>query len=78
MVGERWGVEIFAAMPVKHEVTSRDIGKIAEFKQLPPAISLQYSPADRSEHCSRHIAATRYHLGAVTRLIRFSSGLAKL
>lgn len=42
MATERWGTEVFAALPVSHDIASRDTGKVAEFKQLPSTVSLQY------------------------------------
>lgn len=42
MATERWGMEIFAALPVTHDVTLRDTGEVAEVRQLPATMSLQY------------------------------------
>ena len=42
MATERWGMEVFAALPVTHDVTSPDTGKVAEVRQLPLTVSLQH------------------------------------
>lgn len=42
MATRRWGMEVFAALPATHDVTLRDTGKIAEVRQLPATMSLQY------------------------------------
>ena len=42
MATERWGLEVFTALPVSHDVTSPETGKVAQFKQVPSTVSLQY------------------------------------
>jgi outer membrane protein len=42
MATGHWGMEVFAALPASHDVTLRDTGKVAELKQLPSTVSLQY------------------------------------
>jgi outer membrane protein len=42
MATKRWGVEVFTALPVSHDVTSPETGKVAQFKQVPSTVSLQY------------------------------------
>lgn len=37
-----WGVELLAAMPFAHDINVNGGGKVAETKQLPPTLSLQY------------------------------------
>lgn len=37
-----WGVELLAAMPFGHDINLNGGGKVAETKQLPPTLSLQY------------------------------------
>ena len=37
-----WGVELLAAMPFAHDINLNGGGKVAETKQLPPTLSLQY------------------------------------
>lgn len=36
------GIEVIAAAPFKHDIALVGIGKVAETKQLPPTVSLQY------------------------------------
>jgi outer membrane protein len=49
LFSEKWAIDVLAAMPFKHDIdATMDIGggpetvKIAETKQLPPTISIQY------------------------------------
>jgi outer membrane protein len=42
MIDERWGVEILAALPFRHDINLNGGGKVAEVKHLPPTVSLQY------------------------------------
>ena len=43
MLSDKIGIELLAATPFKHDVTSNG-SKIGETKQLPPTLSLQYYP----------------------------------
>lgn len=46
MLRDRWGLELLAATPFKHEISGSEsiesLGKLAETKQLPPTLTLQY------------------------------------
>jgi outer membrane protein len=57
MLAERWGTEVFAATPVTHDVTLRGTGKVAEFKQLPSTLSLQYHFLDPNGRIRGYIGA---------------------
>lgn len=57
MATERWGMEVFAALPVTHDVTLRDTGKVAEVKQLPSTMSLQYHFFDPNGRIRGYIGA---------------------
>ncbi len=57
MATERWGMEVFAALPVKHDVTLRDTGKVAEVRQLPATMSLQYHFFDPNGRIRGYIGA---------------------
>jgi outer membrane protein len=37
-----WGVEVLAALPFDHDINLNGGGKVAETKQLPPTLSVQY------------------------------------
>jgi outer membrane protein len=39
---DNWGIEVLAALPFEHDISLKGLGKVAEAKQLPPVISLQY------------------------------------
>jgi outer membrane protein len=41
-VADNIGVEVLAALPFKHEISIKGVGKVGETKQLPPVVSLQY------------------------------------
>lgn len=57
MATERWGMEVFAALPVTHDVFLRDTGKVAEFEQLPATLSLQYHFLDPNGRIRGYIGA---------------------
>lgn len=57
MATERWGVEVFAALPVIHDITLLDTGKVAEVKQLPATGSLQYHFFDPNGRIRGYIGA---------------------
>jgi outer membrane protein len=42
MVDEHWGVEVLAALPFQHDIRLNTGGKVADVKQLPPTLSVQY------------------------------------
>lgn len=39
---DNWGIEVLAALPFKHEISIKGVGKVGETKQLPPVITVQY------------------------------------
>lgn len=41
-LADNLGLEIIAALPFKHEIALQGLGTVAETKQLPPTVSLQY------------------------------------
>ncbi len=45
MLSDKVGIELLAATPFKHDITSNG-NKIGSTKQLPPTLSLQYYPMD--------------------------------
>ena len=57
MATERWGMEVFAALPAKHDVTLRDTGKVAEIRQLPATMSLQYHFLDPNGRIRGYVGA---------------------
>jgi outer membrane protein len=42
MFAPNWGVEVLAALPFEHDINLNGGGKVAQTKQLPPTVSLQY------------------------------------
>jgi outer membrane protein len=42
MIDDHWAVELLAALPFEHDIALNDGGKVADVKQLPPTLSLQY------------------------------------
>lgn len=42
MITDNWGVELLAATPFSHRVSTRDLGEIAKVKHLPPTLMGQY------------------------------------
>ena len=48
-VADNVGVEVLGALPFKHEISLKGLGKVAETKQLPPVVSLQYHFANDSK-----------------------------
>ncbi|QNH15830.1 OmpW family protein [Xanthomonas sp. GW] len=36
------GIEVLAALPFKHDIVVKGVGKVGSTKQLPPVVSLQY------------------------------------
>jgi len=42
MVNPNIGVELLGAWPFKHDISISGLGKVAETKQLPPTVSVQY------------------------------------
>ncbi|MGR6421925.1 outer membrane protein OmpW [Aeromonas veronii] len=42
MITDNWGVELLAATPFSHRVSTRDLGEIAKVKHLPPTLMAQY------------------------------------
>jgi outer membrane protein len=42
MFAPRWGVELLAGLPFKHDINLNGGGQVAETKHLPPTLSLQY------------------------------------
>lgn len=50
MLDDHWGVELLLATPFSHSVGVKGAGlggKLADIKQLPPTLSLQYYPLDK-------------------------------
>ena len=41
-VRDNLGIEVLAALPFKHEIAVKGVGKVGETKHLPPTVSLQY------------------------------------
>ncbi|MBE2295433.1 MAG: OmpW family protein [Phycisphaerales bacterium] len=42
MINPNIGVELLGAFPFKHDIKATGLGKVAETKQLPPTVSVQY------------------------------------
>lgn len=42
MLTDNWGVELLAATPFSHSVSTRDLGEVAKIKHLPPTLMGQY------------------------------------
>lgn len=43
LLSDNWGVDVLAALPFSHDITlNSDGSRVAETKQLPPTVSLQY------------------------------------
>jgi outer membrane protein len=55
MASERWGMEVFAALPASHDVTLRDTGKVAELDLLPATVSVQYHFFDPNGRIRAHV-----------------------
>jgi outer membrane protein len=41
-VRDNVGIEVLGALPFKHEIAVKGVGKVGETKHLPPTVSLQY------------------------------------
>lgn len=41
LVTPRWGVELFAAAPVEHDLRARDAGDVGRVRELPSVLSIQ-------------------------------------
>ena len=41
-IADNLGIEVLAALPFKHEIAVKGVGKVGETKHLPPTVSLQY------------------------------------
>ena len=41
-VRDNLGIEVLGALPFKHEIAVKGVGKVGETKQLPPTFTLQY------------------------------------
>ena len=41
-VADNLGVEVLGALPFKHEISLKGLGKVADTKQLPPVVTVQY------------------------------------
>jgi len=48
-IADNVGIEVLAALPFKHEISIAGVGTVAETKQLPPVVSLQYHFANSSK-----------------------------
>lgn len=57
MATRNWGLEVFTALPVTHDVTLRDMGKVAGVKQLPSTASLQYHFFDPNGRIHGYVGA---------------------
>ncbi|WP_418139484.1 OmpW family outer membrane protein [Oceanimonas smirnovii] len=42
MVTDNWGVELLAATPFSHSVSTQGLGEVAKIKHLPPSLMAQY------------------------------------
>ena len=42
MFADKWGIELLAAWPFKHDVEIDGLGEVAKVEHLPPTLSLQY------------------------------------
>lgn len=41
-IADNLGLEVIAALPFKHDIDTKGLGRIGETKHLPPTVSLQY------------------------------------
>ena len=41
-IRDNLGIEVLAALPFKHDIAVKGVGKVGETKHLPPTVSLQY------------------------------------
>lgn len=57
MLSEHWGVEALASLPVEHEITMEDSGRVATVQQLPPTLSLQYHFLDPNGRIRAYVGA---------------------
>lgn len=42
MFADKWGIELLAAWPFKHDIDIDGLGEVAQVEHLPPTLSLQY------------------------------------
>ncbi|HKM26538.1 MAG TPA: OmpW family outer membrane protein [Thiopseudomonas sp.] len=61
MVTDKWGVELLAATPFKHDVSIKGTGivdgKLGSFKHLPPTLSAVYYPLDSKSAFQPYVGA---------------------
>jgi outer membrane protein len=58
MFADHWGVELLLATPFQHSVGVKGAGldgKLADVKQLPPTLSLQYYPLDKDSRVQPYV-----------------------
>ncbi|HEU4604495.1 MAG TPA: OmpW family outer membrane protein, partial [Steroidobacteraceae bacterium] len=60
---KHWGIEMFGATPMTHEMRLRDGTKVAEARELPTTISVQYHVLDTTQR-ARAYAGVGIVLGA--------------
>lgn len=48
-VADNLGIEVLGALPFEHDISIKGVGKVAETRQLPPVVSLQYHFANSSK-----------------------------
>ncbi len=57
MLTDNLSLEILAATPFKHKVSLKGLGDIAEVKQLPPTLMVQYYFGDRNSKIRPYVGA---------------------
>lgn len=57
MVSEHWGTDLWAAWPVKHDLSLTSSGKIGMVRQAPRALTLQYRTRDSGGRVSFYVGA---------------------
>ncbi|AEF55703.1 OmpW family outer membrane protein [Marinomonas posidonica] len=57
MLSDKLGLEVLAATPFTHDVSTRDLGKVAEVSHLPPSFMAQYYFGEANSQIRPYIGA---------------------
>ena len=57
MLTDNWGVELLAATPFSHSVSTAGLGEVAKVKHLPPTLMAQYYFGDANSKVRPYVGA---------------------
>ncbi len=57
MLSDKLGLEVLAATPFTHDVSTRDLGKVAEVSHLPPSFMAQYYFGEANSQVRPYVGA---------------------